>query len=167
MRNYPKLRITHQKKAACGRLSVCSDFLKPRGFFAVYNSERSFINDRKGENSMEDREIIALFESRSENAISETANRYGGYLMTIASNILSDKRDAEETLSDAYMKAWNTIPPAKPAPLKRYLAVIVRSLALNKYQYNNAKKRNSEFEALLSELEICVPSNISVEKSLE
>ena len=39
---------------------------------------------------MKDEELLNLYWNRNEDAISETAKRYGGYLTKIAGNILSD-----------------------------------------------------------------------------
>ena len=44
---------------------------------------------------MEDRDIVALYFARSENAIAETARKFGAYCRTIAYNILASRRDAE------------------------------------------------------------------------
>ena len=45
---------------------------------------------------MEDREIVALYWSRSETAIDETRLKYEPYLMKIAKNILKDSEDCRE-----------------------------------------------------------------------
>ena len=58
---------------------------------------------------MEDREIIRLFLLRSENAISELSQKYGGLCMKLAFNILGDREDAEECVNDAYLAIWDTI----------------------------------------------------------
>ncbi len=43
----------------------------------------------------------------------------------------------------------------------------MRNITLDKYDYNKAKKRNSEFDLLLYELEACIPSNDNIEKLYE
>ena len=63
---------------------------------------------------MDDSQIIALYFQRKEQAISATAIKFGSYCMSVAANILRDRRDAEEAVSDAWMDAWNTIPPRIP-----------------------------------------------------
>lgn len=60
---------------------------------------------------MEDNRIIELFFSRSEQAITELANKYGGAARKVALNILDNSQDAEECVNDAYLGAWNSIPP--------------------------------------------------------
>ena len=56
---------------------------------------------------MEDNAIIDLYFKRSEQAIVETDTKYGGYCYSIAYNILSNREDSEESVSDTYMAAWN------------------------------------------------------------
>ena len=92
---------------------------------------------------MDDRQIIALFYERSEQAIAELSKKYGDLCFKIAINILSDAQDAEECVNDAYLGAWNSIPPQNPAPLRTYLCRIVRNLALKKRRTNTALKRGS------------------------
>lgn len=108
---------------------------------------------------MDDREIIALFYERSEQAIAELSKKYGDLCLKIADNILNDARDAEECVNDAYLGAWNSIPPQNPDPLRTYVCRIVRNLSLKKLRNNTALKRGSQFEVSLSELENCIPSS--------
>ena len=63
---------------------------------------------------MEDTQIIELYWQRSEQAITETAQKYGSFCLTIATNILSLREDAEECVNDTYHQAWNAIPPQRP-----------------------------------------------------
>ena len=108
---------------------------------------------------MDDRQIIALFYERSEQAITELSKKYGDLCFKIAITILNDAQDAEECVNDAYLGAWNSIPPQNPAPLRAYLCRIVRNLALKKRRANTALKRGSQLEISLSELENCIPDN--------
>ncbi len=108
---------------------------------------------------MEDSKIIELFFSRSEQAIAELAHKYGGVCRKIAFNILRNMEDAEECVNDACLGAWNSIPPQDPKPLITYICKITRNLALKRYRYNTAERRNSFYDMSLSELEECIPSN--------
>lgn len=108
---------------------------------------------------MDDREIVRLFYRRSERAIAELSAKYGALCLKIAYNILNDAQDAEECVNDAYLGAWNTIPPQDPDPLRSYICRIVRNLALKKWRANSAQKRGGGFEVSLSELEGCLPDN--------
>ena len=106
---------------------------------------------------MDDRQIIALFYERSEQAIAELSKKYGDLCFKIAINILNNPQDAEECVSDAYFGVWNSIPPQNPDPLRAYLCRIVRNLALKKLRANTALKRGGQLEVSLSELENCIP----------
>lgn len=101
---------------------------------------------------MEDQEIIELFFARLEQAISGLQNKYGNRCMKVAYNILNNRLDAEECVNDAYLAAWNTIPPEKPNPLFTYVCHIVRNLSIKRYHANNALKRNSHYDVALDEL---------------
>lgn len=106
---------------------------------------------------MEDTQIVALYEARSEEAIAQTSKKYGNYLRRIADNILPSCEDTEEVLNDVYLAAWNTIPPKRPPVLKYYLSRIVRNLCFKRLEYLTAEKRGGNGDILLSELEACIP----------
>ena len=91
---------------------------------------------------MDDFEIIGLYWTRSESAIAETDRKYGKLCRYIAMNILANREDSEECVNDTYLGAWNAIPPQKPARLSAFLGKITRNLALKKYEYLYAAKRN-------------------------
>ena len=81
---------------------------------------------------LEDSKIVDLYWQRSEEAIPETAAKFGGYCRTIAYNILSDEQDAEECVNDTWLKAWNSMPTHRPALLAPYLAKLTRWLSLTR-----------------------------------
>ena len=108
---------------------------------------------------MEDRDIIALYFSRSEQAITETDKKYGKYCHYIAYQILNNKEDAREIVNDSYLKIWDTVPPKKPTPLKAYVGMISRHLSINHYIKNHRQKRGSQIPILLGELAECLPSD--------
>ena len=106
---------------------------------------------------MEDEEIIALYFSRDERAISETSKKYGRYCKYIASRILYNEQDEEEVLNDTYLKVWNTVPPQSPQSLKSYVGMICRDLSVNAYEKRTAKKRGPA--EILDELDECATDN--------
>lgn len=102
---------------------------------------------------MDDERILELYGRRSERAISETDARYGRMLRSLAQNILRDPADAEECVSDAYLRAWTTIPPQRPRSLAAYLARITRNLSIDRLRRDGAAKRGGgAVDAALDEL---------------
>lgn len=116
---------------------------------------------------MEDNQIIELYWNRLENAITETDKKYGNYCNSIAFNILQDREDTKECVNDTYLKTWNAIPPQKPNVLKLFLGKITRNLAINKYEKLRTKKRNTNMEMALEELEECISGNEKTENVTE
>ena len=106
---------------------------------------------------MDDSNIIELFFARNEEAIKRTDEVYGRRLHTLAENIVKNVQDAEESVSDTYMKAWETIPPQRPAHFFAYLAKICRNFALKRLDWKNAAKRKAEVVSLTEEMEMCIP----------
>ena len=106
---------------------------------------------------MDDKKIIELFLARNEDAIKHTDDTYGRRLFHLADNIVRNDQDAEESVNDTYMKAWNTIPPRKPQYFFAYIAKICRHFALDKLDWNNAAKRKAEIVSLTQEMELCIP----------
>ena len=72
---------------------------------------------------IEDEKIVELFFERSEQAIQELGNKYGKVCRKLSYNIVNNMQDAEECVNDAYLGAWNAIPPEKPDPLLTYLCM--------------------------------------------
>ncbi len=113
---------------------------------------------------MDDKSIVALYWKRSENAIAETDKKYGAYCFAIANNILANREDAEESVSDTYMKAWDTIPPQRPAVLSTFLAKITRNIAISRWRARSAAKRGGgEIPLALEELDMCIAGRQNVE----
>ena len=108
---------------------------------------------------MEDSKIISLFWVRDEAAITETNKKYGSYCYTIAYRILSSYEDSKECVNDTWYKAWESIPPQKPSKLQYFLSCITRNLALDRYNYNTAKKRNTHLDLAIDEYWECIPNN--------
>ena len=92
---------------------------------------------------MDDAAIVSLYWARSEDAISQTAAKYGAYCRTISYNILANAEDADECVNDTYLRIWSMIPPYKPNYLRSFICRIARGLAIDRYRYNNRSKRNS------------------------
>lgn len=117
---------------------------------------------------MDDTKIVDLYWARSEDAIAETAAKYGSYCRTIALHILTDAGDAEECVNDTYMNAWNSMPEHRPSRLAPYLGKLTRWLSLNRLRENSSLKRGGgELPAVLDELAETLDSGLDTEKEFE
>ena len=117
---------------------------------------------------MEDKKIVDLYIQRSEQAVTETQSKYGNYCFSIAYQILANNEDAEESVNDTYIDAWNSIPPHKPAILSTFLGKITRRISIDRWRTRNAKKRGrGEMPLVLEELAEGIEGNNSIEQELE
>ena len=114
---------------------------------------------------MEDSKIVDLYWNRDQEAIAQTADKYGKYCTAIAKNILGNEEDAKECVNDTYLQAWNAMPDMRPAVLSTFLGKITRNLAFNRYKHHHAKKRGgSEIPLVLDELSDCISGTNTVEQ---
>ncbi len=116
---------------------------------------------------IDDDKIIALFFERSEQAIRELDTKYGRAVHNLSYRIVNDRQDAEECVNDAYLGAWNTIPPTKPDSLQAYICKIVRNISLKLCYRKGAAKRGSAYETAMQELEPYLASSETVETEME
>jgi len=117
---------------------------------------------------MNDREIVNLYWQRSEQAITETEQKYGRYCHIIAYIILENSEDSEECVNDTWMSVWNAMPDKRPDRLGPFLARITRNFALTKIVRRTAKKRGGGETALaLEKLDECLSSDYDLEKEIE
>ena len=77
---------------------------------------------------MEDSRIIELYESRDQQAISQSDMKYGGYCYSVGYNILGVREDTEECVNETWLRAWNSIPPQKPRMLSAFFGRITTSV---------------------------------------
>lgn len=117
---------------------------------------------------MEDRELIGLYNTRSQSAVAATMDKYGRLCRSIAMNILGDEGDAEECVNDAYLAVWNSIPPNQPAELSAYIGKIVRNLALNRRRAQSAQKRGGgQYDLAYEELESILSGGRTTEEAVD
>ena len=116
---------------------------------------------------MDDARIVTLYWDRSDDAIPETALKYGSYLTSISYNILASREDAEECVNDALLALWNNIPPEKPDNLCAYIARLVKNLALKRTRSNNMWKRRANYNAAGDELLELIPDGMSLAEEYE
>lgn len=116
---------------------------------------------------MEDSQIVDLYWERNEQAIRAAASKYGSYCYSIAYNILRSREDADESVNDTYLGAWNAMPPHRPNCLRTFLGKITRRVSLKKWRDEHRDKRGGDEVSLaLEELSECIPSNASVEENV-
>lgn len=114
---------------------------------------------------MEDTQIIALYWQRNPAAIGETDKKYGPYCFSIAYNLLENHEDSEECVQDTYLDAWNAMPPHRPGKLPAFLGKLTRSIAIDRYRREHARKRGGDQVRLaLDELQWCVADSRSLEE---
>ena len=117
---------------------------------------------------MDDARIVSLYWARNEQAIEESESKYGGYCHAIAYRILTDREDADESVNDTWLAAWESMPPHRPSILAAYLGKITRRISLNRWRDRNRNKRGGgEVSLSLDELAECVPGQQNVERTME
>ena len=117
---------------------------------------------------MEDKQIIELFFSRSEEAISKLSEKYGTYCHQVARNVLRNESDIQECVNDTYLAVWNKIPPNRPEKLSVYLGKITRRIAIDTVRKQTAQRRRSnEFDLALDELNDCIGGGMQPDQAIE
>ena len=117
---------------------------------------------------MEDGEIVALYWARDSRAIRESEEKYGAYCASIARSILGSPEDAEECVSDTWLRAWNAMPPHRPSILSVFLGKITRNLSFDRYRAAHREKRGgARVDAALEELGECVSGRDDPERRRE
>ena len=117
---------------------------------------------------MEDEEIVQLYFDRKEQAIEESAKKYGAYCSTIARNILTAQEDVEECVNDTWLHAWNAMPPHRPKRLSTFLGKIARNLSFDRYKSQHRVKRGGNtMELVLDELAECVSGGETPEQRIQ
>ncbi len=114
---------------------------------------------------MDDTWIVDLYWKRSERAISETEAKYGRFLHRIACNVLANREDAEESVNDTYLAAWEALPPHRPSALMAFLGKLTRRISINHWYALSAEKRGGgQVRLVLEELAECESGRPSPER---
>ena len=116
---------------------------------------------------MTDRQIIALFFARSEDAISALREKYGALCRRIAMNILRNESDAEECESDTYLRVWETVPPTDPDPLSPFVLRITRNLALDQLRRDSRLAQIPDEAVIRAETEDVERQYLKKEQALQ
>ncbi len=123
------------------------------------SERRMTLSNQNGKKEASDSSIIELFFERSERALIKCREKYGRLAMSVSYNILHNREDAEECVSDALLGLWNSIPPKRPNSLIAYFCTLVRNTSLSRYDYNHASKRDSDLNVIFEELEGVISSD--------
>ena len=87
---------------------------------------------------MTDRELIRALNEGDVHALEELIDRYGKYVSSVVSRILSGRKqdnrrlDCEELTEDVFLAAWNNRHKLREDKLKGYLGAIARNKAFNR-----------------------------------
>ncbi len=106
---------------------------------------------------MDDLKIIELYFQRNEQAIEETASKYGKLCHNIAYNILRSYEDSEECVNDTYIGVWNTVPPTRPNNFMGFVCKIARNLSLKRLEFKTREKRSADMLLSFEELAEILP----------
>ena len=117
---------------------------------------------------MTDRDIVDLYWQRSEDAIPASERLYGAFCQSVAYNVLRSPEDAEESVNDTWLAAWNAMLPARPNSLRAFLGKLTRNIAVSRLRERGSLKRGGGTVALaLEELGECLPGSFDLERRVE
>ncbi len=77
-------------------------------------------------------ELIELLKNQSPEGLAELKRRFDALIRYVVEPILPDARDAEECVSDVYIKLWSAAPRLDPdRPLKPFVTAVARNAAVS------------------------------------
>lgn len=107
---------------------------------------------------MEDAQIVTLFLTRDEGGIRAASDKYGSRLRQLGFRLLPDRLTVEECENDAYLLAWDSIPPHQPRDyLFPFLARLMRHTVLDRCRALTRRRQLARLTVLTQELEDCLP----------
>ncbi len=116
---------------------------------------------------IDDEKIIEMFFGRSEQGIRELDIKYGKVCHNLSYHIVGSRQDAEECVNDAYLGAWNAIPPARPNPLFENRSEHFTQNLLEKGSCQTKRPLHDCFTIALEEIEACIAAPNTVEAEIE
>lgn len=117
---------------------------------------------------MEDEMLVQLYLNRDEEAIKQTAVKYGSRLRAVSYGITCDRETAEECENDTYLETWNRIPPSEPRDyFFPFITRIIRAVSIDRCRERTRLKRSGVLVELTKELEECIPAADDVEGDIE
>ncbi len=113
-------------------------------------------------------DITQMFWDRQENAIALAMENFGAYCDKIAFNVLNNREDSQECVNEAFLKAWDSIPPNKPKNFAGYIGKLTRNLAIDVYRKRQREKRgNGQIPVVLEELSECASNGSDIGEEAE
>lgn len=144
-----------------------NDTLQRGGQLTAAEENRHALSEN-GEKTMNDNEIVQLLFDRDEAGLKAVGEKYKSYCMKIAENITGSREDAEECVNDAFLRAWELIPPNRPEMLSTFLGKLTRNIAINRRKRLMAEKRGGGEAALVfEELSKAVKGGEDVEQEFD
>lgn len=104
---------------------------------------------------MQEKKLLRLLEKDPDAALRQLMDTYGALLYSVAYGVLRDQRDAEECVSDALVKLWQTRERLRqPQRLKSYLCAIARNAALDRLRAKAPYQELSLQQELLEDVTV-------------
>lgn len=112
-------------------------------------------------------DITQMFWNKEEEAVAKAMESYAHYCHKIALNILDNREDSEECVNEAFLKAWESIPPNKPESFAGYIGKLTRNFAIDLYRKKQSEKRGGgQVPLVLEELSECVGGGKDIDENL-
>ncbi len=109
---------------------------------------------------MTDREIVDLYISKDEYAITATKTQYGKRIRKILYEITGDYDSVKDCENECYYNMWNSIPPHTPYDyFFPFITAIARNVALNHIKAKNRRVNEIPIEEFKKKYEHTVASD--------
>ena len=114
-----------------------------------------------------DEDIVREYRDRDEQALADTADRYGAYLYQTCFRIVRGAQTAKECVNDVYMRAWSTSPPDRPEYFAAWLGSLAREAAVDRLRLETRRKRNGGLTESLDDYRDVLASDQDVQSEVE
>lgn len=103
--------------------------------------------------------LLELYLKKDPRAIEESLAAHGYIMRRVAMNLLAGEAEAETAVTEVLERAWESIPPARPAHMDAYLLKLTRLVSIDRYMNGHEVKRGYNlFATVLDELGECRPA---------
>ena len=116
---------------------------------------------------MEDCDIIRLYWARGRAGVGGDPSEVRLLLLDHRPQHSPQPEDSDECVNDTYLRAWNAMPPQRPAILPAFLGKITRNLSLDRCKAKGAARRGGgQLNIALEELGDCLSGGDTPEDAL-